>query len=100
MDERAVKANPSRFPVVGSHLGVTVEDVLADADQTAIRLTFTGRHTGDTLGVPPTGRTIQSTAMVIMRWQNGQIVEAWNEFDAAGMMAQLSAAGTGMRMRA
>ena len=83
-----------------SDFRVTIEDVLAEADKTAIRLTFTGRHTGDGLGVPPTGRTFQSTAIVIMRWQNGQIVEAWNEFDAAAMMGQLSAAGAGMKMRA
>ena len=83
-----------------SDFRVTIEDVLAEADKTAIRLTFTGRHTGDGLGVPPIGRTFQSTAIVIMRWQNGQIVEAWNEFDAAGMMGQLSGAGTWMKMRA
>ena len=67
----------------------TVEDVLVDGDKTAVRLTCTGTHTGDGLGIPPTGRPFTATAIVIFRWKDGQIVEGWNEFDAAGMMRQL-----------
>ena len=72
-----------------AYLRVVVEDVLADADKTAVRLSFSGRHTGAGLGVPPTGRPFTSTALGIAHWRNGQIIEMWNEFDAAGMMAQL-----------
>ena len=31
------------------------------------------------------------SAIVMIRWRNGQIVEAWNEFDAAGLMRQITA---------
>ena len=73
-----------------SDFRVSVEDVLAEGDKTVIRLTFTGRHTGPGLGIAPTGRTFRSSAIVIARWKAGQLIEAWNEFDAAGMMAQLT----------
>jgi predicted ester cyclase len=69
----------------------TVEDVLVDGDKTAVRCSFSGTHTGPGIGMPPTGRPMKATAIVMFRWQNGQIVEAWNEFDAAGMMRQLQA---------
>ena len=28
----------------------------------------------------------------MIRWKDGRIAEAWNEFDAAGLMRQLNAA--------
>jgi predicted ester cyclase len=71
-------------------LRVLVEDVLAEGDKSIIRLSFSGTHQGDGLGMPPTGRTFRSTAIVILRWRGARIVEAWNEFDAAGMLRQLT----------
>ena len=70
---------------------IDVDDVLAEGDQTAIRLTARGTHTGPGLGVPPSGRPVVFTAIVWARWRDGQIVEAWNEFDAASVMAQVGA---------
>jgi steroid delta-isomerase-like uncharacterized protein len=69
---------------------ITVEDVLSDGDRTAARLTFRATHTGDGFGFPATGRPIVATAIVIARWRDGKIVEGWNEFDAAGMLRQLT----------
>jgi predicted ester cyclase len=68
---------------------VKVEDVLVDGDKTVTRLSFSGTHSGEGIGIPPTGRRFASTAIVIARWENGRCVESWNEFDAAGMMRQL-----------
>jgi predicted ester cyclase len=73
-----------------SNVHVYVEDVLAEADQAAIRFRFTGTHTGEWLGTAPTGRAISGTGIAICRWRDGQIVEAYNEFDAAGLIAQIS----------
>jgi predicted ester cyclase len=70
---------------------VYIDDVLAEGDKTIARVRFSGKLTGEGLGIPPTGKTFQSSAIVIVRWQNGQIVEGWNEFDAVGMMEQLTA---------
>jgi steroid delta-isomerase-like uncharacterized protein len=77
----------SAFP----DLKLVVEDVLVEGDKSCTRLTFSGTHLGEGVGVPATGQRFVSTAIVIMRWQNGQIIEGWNEFDAAGMMRQLQA---------
>ena len=78
------------FRAAFSDFHVDVDDVIVEGDQVVSRITFSGKHTGEGIGVPPTNRTFTSTAIVITRWQNGQIVESWNEFDAAGMMGQLT----------
>src|SRR5207302_8018302 len=62
-------------------LKIQVHDVLADGDQTAARFSFTATHTVDFQGLAPTARPIRATAIAISRWQNGRIVEAWNEVD-------------------
>jgi hypothetical protein len=33
------------------------------------------------------------TAIVWLRWRDGQVIEAWNEFDAASVMAQITPTG-------
>jgi steroid delta-isomerase-like uncharacterized protein len=78
-------------------LNIHVEDVLVDGDKTAVRMRFTGTHSGDGLGVPATGRRVVSSAIVILRWRDGRIIEAFNEFDAAGMMRQLQAPAAKLR---
>lgn len=90
----------NHFRAAFSNLRVTLEDVIAEGDQVVSRLSFTGTHTGNGLGIPPTNRQFTSTAIVITKWRNGQITDSWNEFDAAGMMQQLSPPNTPMKMRA
>ena len=70
---------------------IVVDDVIADGDQTAVRLHATGTHTGGAMGVPPTGRRVNVSGIIWMRWKDGRIIEGWNEFDAYGMTRQLTA---------
>ena len=90
----------NHFRSAFSDLHVDVEDVLVDGDKAVARLSFTGRHTGDSLGIAPTDKTFKSTAIVIMKWRDGQITDSWNEFDAAGMMQQLNPPKPQMKLRA
>jgi predicted ester cyclase len=70
---------------------ITVDEVVAERDLTCCRITGRGTHSGDGLGIKATGRKVTVSGMVMIRWSNGQIVEAWNEFDSAGLMKQISA---------
>jgi predicted ester cyclase len=72
-------------------LRVTVDQVIAEGDVTAARFTAYGTHAGDGLGIKATGRPVRFGALVMARWKDGKIVEAWNEFDAAGLMRQVTA---------
>jgi predicted ester cyclase len=76
-----------------SDIRTVVHDVISDGDQTAVRLTLTAKHAGPGFGVAATGRPVKVTGIVWCRWRDGRIVEGWNEFDAAGLMKQIGAAG-------
>jgi steroid delta-isomerase-like uncharacterized protein len=70
---------------------IDVDDAVIEGDRAAARLTVTGTHTGEGLGLPPTGRPVAIMGMAFIRVRNGQMVEAWNVFDFQGLTAQLTA---------
>ena len=41
------------------------------------------------MGIPPTGKKIKYTAMMVVKIKEGKIAEAWGVADALGMMEQL-----------
>ena len=67
----------------------TVEDEIADGDRVASRYTFRGTHRGELLGIPPTGKQVTVTGIIINRIVNGKTEEGWLNFDALGMLQQL-----------
>jgi len=69
---------------------ITVDDVIAEGDKTCMRITANATHTGPGLGIPPTGRPVKISALILVEWRDGKIHQAWNEFDAYGMMQQLT----------
>lgn len=69
----------------------TVDDQIAEGGKVVTRLHFTGTHQGEFMGVPPTGKTINVTAINIQRVSGGQIQETWLDWDALGSLHQLGA---------
>jgi steroid delta-isomerase-like uncharacterized protein len=69
---------------------IAIEDVFSFGDKVASRVRFSGTHTGDFMGLPPTGKSFSVAGMNIFRIRDGQIVENWSHFDMAGLMQQLS----------
>jgi len=67
-----------------------VEEVFATGAWVAARLRWTGTHTGQFLGLPPTGKTFSITEIEIVRCENGRIVDLRNVFDIGSLIAQLS----------
>jgi steroid delta-isomerase-like uncharacterized protein len=67
----------------------TVESQLADGDQVATRWSWRGRHQGDFMGVPASGREMEMTGTTTFRFQDGKIKEGWWHWDMARMMRQL-----------
>lgn len=70
-------------------LHFTIEDLVAEGDRVAGRLTMSGTHRGPLMGMPPTGRAVKQDHMHIMRFQDGKAVEHWGVRDDLGMMQQL-----------
>jgi predicted ester cyclase len=70
-------------------LRVTITDQIAEGDRVATRWTARGTHTGDVMGLAPTGRPVVLTGITIDRVLDGRIVETWAELDQLGMLQQL-----------
>jgi steroid delta-isomerase-like uncharacterized protein len=69
---------------------VEIDDLVADGDRVAAATTFNGTHTGELMGMPPTGRRVAVTGIDIVRVEDGRIVEHRGLTDIAGLMRQLS----------
>lgn len=68
---------------------ITIDDLVAEGDKVVTRWTATGRHEGELMGIPATGKQVTVTGIDITRYSGGKIVEHWGEFDQMGMMQQL-----------
>ena len=74
---------------------VAVEDQVAEGDKVVSRWTATGTHTGDLMGIPPTGRRVEISGVTINRFSGGKIAEDWYQSDDLGMMQQLGVVPSG-----
>lgn len=68
---------------------VDVEDMIAEDDKVAVRLTMQATHKGDFAGLAATGKRVSVTLIDILRIANGKMAERWGLYDLPGMMHQL-----------
>jgi steroid delta-isomerase-like uncharacterized protein len=66
-----------------------VDDVIAEGNKVAVRHRLLGTHQAQFQGIPPTGKSVEVSGIVIFRLENGMIAEAWLNADIMGMMQQL-----------
>lgn len=67
----------------------SIDTLIAEDDRVAIRYTTTGTHEGEFLGLESTGASIEVTSMAIVRIEDGEIAEWWNEPDRFAFFNQL-----------
>src|SRR5258705_13618263 len=84
-----IKQLVTSFRAAYPDLAFTVEDLIADGDKVASRWTARGTNTGAFMGMPPTGKQVTISGILITRVAGGTMVESWVNFDALGMMQQL-----------
>ncbi len=70
-------------------LHFTIEELVAEGDTVAGRLTMSGTHQGPLMGIPPTGRSVRQDHMHFVRFRDGKAIEHWGVRDELGMMQQL-----------
>ena len=68
---------------------LTIDDQIVEGDKAVTRWTARGVHTGEHLGIPATGRSIEITGINIGRFENGRIVDEWSRGDDVGLLRQL-----------
>jgi steroid delta-isomerase-like uncharacterized protein len=75
-------------------LHFTIDDMVAEGDKVAARITMTGTHKAEYMSAPPTNKKITIKAITIERFAGGKIVEEWGIADTLGLMQQLGLAPT------
>lgn len=66
-----------------------IEDLVADGDRVASRMTARATHTGDYFGMPGTGKTVSCSVFGIARVADGKLVEHWGVTDELHLMQQV-----------
>ena len=66
-----------------------IEDMIAEGDRVAVRVTSSARQVGEFMGIPPSGRSYTIGEIHIFRIRDGKIAEHWHQADFLGMMRQL-----------
>jgi steroid delta-isomerase-like uncharacterized protein len=66
-----------------------IEELIAENDRVAARLTYTGTHQGAVLGISPTGRRVSYAGMALFRVVENRIAEGWVLGDVHGLVQQL-----------
>ena len=67
----------------------TVEEMIAEGDQVAVRFAARGTHSGPWLDFAPSGRSIQYTGVTLARIAGDKIVEHHTWWDKAGLIEQM-----------
>ena len=84
--------NQYREAFEGAH--ITVKDQIGQGDSVATRWEGRGRHTGEIMGIPPTGKDVVVEGITVSRLEGGRIVEEWTNWNTLGMLQQIGAIPT------
>ena len=71
-----------------------VEDILAEGDRVAYRLTVSGTHKGEFQGIPPTNKKVSFSSTGISNIVDGKVGEDRVDADTMGLMQQLGVIST------
>ena len=64
---------------------------IAEGDLVVSQVLGRGVHTGELLGIPATGRQVETDGIAIHRVRDGKIVEYWSVTDVARVLQQVGA---------
>ena len=67
----------------------TVEDQVAEGENTATRWVARGTHQGELMGIAPTGKRVEVRAFTLHRFSGGKIAEDWAHYEALDVVRQL-----------
>jgi steroid delta-isomerase-like uncharacterized protein len=86
----SLRATTERMATLLEGVHFTVEDVIAEGDRVAVRLTAGATARGEFMGLPAAGKSYEVGEIHIFRISGGKFAEHWHQYDAAGIMRQLS----------
>ncbi len=91
VDAEAWKNRVRIFTTSFSDVEITLEDLIAEGDKVVTQMIFRGTHTGEFLGIQPTGKRVAVDEIQIMRIEAGRIVERRSVLDMISLLVQIGA---------
>jgi predicted ester cyclase len=91
-DVRQDKENCGMYRSAFPDLRPTLLGQFAEGDTVVTHWRMTGTHTGELMGIAPTGARCVVDGISIGRFKGGKLAESWTQWDALGMLRQLGAA--------
>jgi predicted ester cyclase len=70
-------------------LRIELEQLVAEGDVVAARWTATGTHSGELVGIAPTGRAVRWAGTDVYRLAGGRVVEWWRNDDFVWLLHQV-----------
>ena len=70
-------------------LHMEIKDLIVEGDKIVSRVISRGTHKGEFHGIPPTGKEVTGTIILITRIADGKFVEDWESRDDLGLLQQL-----------
>lgn len=89
-----LKQGQQRVSAGLADVSMTIEDMIAEGDKVAVRLTAHARQDGKFMGLPPSGRDYTISETHVFRVTDGKVAEHWVNADTLGLMQQLGALPT------
>jgi steroid delta-isomerase-like uncharacterized protein len=72
----------------------TIEELIAEGDTVVARITGSGTHQHEFMGIPAKGTHVTVSAIAMYRIAGGMIQEDWVQIDQLGLLQQLGALPT------
>ena len=72
-----------------SDFELVIEEITAAGDLVWLRNRARGTNSGSIMGHPPTGRSMETDVIDVVRMEDGMIVEHWGVPDQLGLLLQL-----------
>jgi len=79
----------SQFLLSFPDLQHTIEEMIEEGDQVAVRFSARGMHTGQWMDFAPTGKAIRYTGVTLARIRENKIIEHHTWWDKASVMEQI-----------
>ena len=81
----------SMFRDAFSDLRFNVDDLVEEAGKVVARVTVTGTHTGEFMGIPASGNKIEVPTIDVFQFRDDKISDHWGVTDSGAMMMQIGA---------
>ena len=88
-DREQFKASITSTRQAFPDLVTTIDDMVEEGDQLAIRWHSNGTHTGTMFGVPPTRRSVSVYGVTFAHFSGDQVVEEWVTWDPRQLLTAL-----------